>query len=404
MNANVRNGLLWCSLTVTLVFAGCNGPVPVEEPPPVEVVVCQPQPPGSKPEMIADWDVYTGTVDSKESVEIRSRVRGHITDVQFKEGAEIPAGSVLFLIDPEPFKADLNQAKGQLGTWEAKLKLAEEKIALYKPLVDKGTVSKEDLLKVFADKGEAIGGIDTAKAKIRDAELNIGYCKITAPIAGKVGEAILTKGNLANSSGADSLLTRVIAVDPMYVNFSVHERAYQKYRRQLSEMTEKDPKAAKGDKVEIPVEMAVGGEDRFPYKGFVDFVDNRVDPATGSIKVRAKFDNPKGPDDRRPLTAGMFARVRVKLGEPMPGILVADRAILTDQSLKYVLVVNKAKKNVVERVDIVASTRLQESGMREVKSGLKGDEWVIVEGVNRARPGVIVDPKEGNMPRRPAAR
>jgi len=371
--------------------------------PPLEVVVSQPHPPGTKPELIADWDVYTGNVQAKDSIEVRARVRGHVKEVLFAEGEEIAAGTELFLVDSEPFQADLKQAKGQLATWEAKLKLAEEKIAFYKPLADKGSVSKEELLKVVADKGEAIGGIDVARGKILDAELNIGYCKIATPIAGRVGEALLSKGDFVNATGTDSVLTTVVAVDPMYVTFYVNERAYQRYRKLLRDKALKAPAAAKEGKLKIPVELAVAGEENFPYKGYVDFVDNRVDPSTGSIKVRAKFDNPKGPDGRRPLTVGLFARVRVTLAEPSPAILLADRAILTDQSLKYVLVVNKARDNVVERVDVTASDRLQEDGRRAVEAGLKGEEWVIVEGVNRARPGVTVKPTEGKMPRRPVA-
>jgi multidrug efflux system membrane fusion protein len=186
----------------------------------------------------------------------------------------------------------------------------------------------------------------------------------------------------------------------MYVNFFVNERAYQAYRKLLMDRGTKGS-VDKDGKLQIPVEMAIGGDPKFSYKGHVDFVDNRVDPATGSIKVRAKFENPKGPDGRRPLTAGMFARVRVAVADPHNAILIADRAILSDQSLKYVLVVSKEKK--VERVDIAASSRVQESGLREVTAGLKGDESVIVEGVNRARPGATVNPTEGKMPRRPTA-
>jgi RND family efflux transporter MFP subunit len=389
-------------LGIAIGLAGCSPP-PLAETPPLEVVVSQPLPPGTKPELVADWDIYTGNVEAKDSIEVRSRVKGHVKNVQFAEGEEIAAGTELYLIDSEPFQADLKQAKGQLATWEAKLKLAEEKIAFYKPLADKGSVSKEELLKVLSDKGEALGSIDTAKGKILEAEQNIGYCKITSPIAGKVGEALLSKGDLVNASGSDSLLTTVVAVDPMYVTVYVNERAYQRYRKLLAEKALKDPAAARDGKMKIPVELAVAGAENFPYKGYVDFVDNRVDPGTGSIKVRAKFDNAKGPDGRRPLTSGLFARVRVTLAEPAPALLVADRAILTDLSLKYVLVVNKEKKNVVERVDITASDRLQEDGRRAVEAGLKGDEWVIVEGVNRARPGVIVNPTEGKMPRRPVA-
>jgi RND family efflux transporter MFP subunit len=385
---------------LAIASAGCSGEPPIAQTPPLEVIVSQPVPPGAKQELIADWDTYTGTVEAQDSVEIRSRVRGHIKEVRFTAGEEIATGTELFVIDSDPFQADLKQAKGQLSTWEAKLKLAEEKIAFYKPLADKGSVSKEELLQVTADKGEAIGNIDVARAKILDAQLNIGYCNVTSPIAGRVGEALIKKGNLVNSSGVDSLLTTVEGVEPMYVYFYVNERAFQNYRRILLEKAAKDPASAK-DKLKIPVEMAVASETRFGYKGFVDFVDNRVDPGTSAIKVRAKFENPKGADGRRPLTAGLFARVRVAIDEPRPAILVADRAILTDQSLKYVLVVNKAKNNVVERIDVLASNRLQEDGRRAVEAGLKGDEWVIVEGVNRARPGSTVNPTEGKMPRRP---
>jgi RND family efflux transporter MFP subunit len=376
---------------------GCNRSADTVKPPPVEVVVAQPV-----SEKIVDYDVYTGTVDARETVEVKSRVRGYIKDVRFKEGDEIAAGTVLFVIDSDPFKADLEVAQGLLKTWEAKLKAAEDKVAIYKPLAEKGTVAKEEVIKAIGDRDEAIGGIATTKGKILDAQLNIGYCTITSVIAGKVGEALLTKGNLVNSSGADSLLTTVVSVDPMYMYFYVNERAYQHYRDLLRERAEKDPSFQKGSKLVIPVEMALAGES-FDYKGIVDFVDNRVDPGTSSIKVRARFDNPKGPDDRRPLTAGLFGRVRVALATPTPAFLVADRAILSDQSLKYVLVVNKSKENLVERVDVTISDRVQESGLRAIQAGLKGDEWVIVEGVNRARPGVTVNPKEGKMPRRPVA-
>jgi RND family efflux transporter MFP subunit len=385
----------WLALvTMTLMAAGCSNEPPLAKAPPVEVVISQPV-----QEKIADWDTFTGTIDAKESVEIRARVRGEIKDVLFKEGDEIDAGKTLFVIDDNPFLADLKQAKGQLLTWEAKLKAAEEKVAIYKPLAEKGTVSKEELIQALGAKGEAIGGIDSTKGKIMEAELNIGFCKITSPIAGKVGQALLTKGNLVNSGTTDSMLTSVVSVDPMYFYFYVNERALLNYQKLLREQAAK--KGGPPEKLVIPVEMALINETGFPHKGIVDFVDNRVDPATGSIKVRARFDNPKGADGKRLLTAGLFARVRVVVSDPYPAILVSDRAILPDQSLKYVLAVNKAKDNVVERIDIDPANRVQDDGLRVVKAGLKGDEWIIVEGVNRARPGVSVAPKEGPMPKRP---
>jgi RND family efflux transporter MFP subunit len=375
------------------ILIGCNRNAGVVPPPPVEVVIANPV-----SEKITDYDVYTGTVDARETVEVKSRVRGYIKEVRFKEGDEIEAKTVLFVIDSDPFKADLAQAQGQLKTYQAKLKAAEDKVAIYKPLAEKGTVAKEEITKAVGERDEAIGGIATTQGKILDAQLNIGYCTITSAIAGKVGEAKLTKGNLVNSSGQDSLLTTVVSVDPMYVYCYVNESAYQRYRKIILERAEKDPKFAK-DELKIPVEMSVSSENRFTHKGLVDFVDNRVDPGTSSIKVRARFDNAKGPDHKRPLTAGLFARVRVALAEPTPAILVADRAILSDQSLKYVLVVNRDKENLVERVDVTVSERVQENGLRAVE-GLKVENWVIVEGVNRARPGIKVNPKEGKMPRR----
>src|SRR5262245_37080860 len=151
------------------LLAGCRPPAPVAEVPPLEVIVAQPV-----RETIDNWDLYTGTVEAKEKVQISSCVRGEIKEVHFKEGQEIPAGTEMFLIDDGPFKADLTTAKGQLATYEAKLKVADERIALYRPLAEKGTVSKEELLKAIADRGEALGGIDAARGKILDAELNIG--------------------------------------------------------------------------------------------------------------------------------------------------------------------------------------------------------------------------------------
>lgn len=384
-------------LGMAIIATGCGRSPTVVPPPPVEVIISQPI-----MEQIEDWDIYTGTVDAKESVEIRARVRGEIKNVLFTEGEEIDANKLLFVIDDDPFQAELKQAKGQLVTWEAKFKAAEEKIAIYKPLADKGTVSKEELVRAFEAKGEAIGGIDTAKGKIMDAENNIKYSKIHSPIAGKIGQALLTKGNIVNSAGQDNLLTTVISVDPLYVYFYVNEKALLNYQAYMQRKFEKDKKTGKP---EIPVEMALTVDRDFPYKGVVDFVDNKVDKNTGTYKVRARFENPKQPSGQRKLTAGLFARVRVAIGDAYTPILIADRAILSDQSLKYVLVVNKAKNNVVERVDIMPSERVQSNGLRPIDSGLKGDEWIIVEGVNRARPGAIVAPKDPiRMPRRPGTK
>jgi len=396
MSATTSLAMPLVLLTSALTLTGCGGEPDLVKPPPAEVIV-------SKPvrEQVLDWDIYTGTVDAKDSIEVRARVRGHVKDAPFTEGQEIEAGTLLYVIDSEPFHAKLKSAKGKLAEYEGKLKLAEDQILFYKPLAEKGTVSKEELLKVIADKETALGNIATSRGEILDAELNIGYCTIKSEIAGKVGEALFTKGDLVNSGGADSLLTTIVGVDPMYVYFYVHQNKLQEYRDLLKVRMAKDSSVPKGTKPKIPVEMAIGSNSEFTFKGIVDFVDNRVDPATSSIKVRAKFDNPKGDDNLRPLTPGLFARVRVSMAVPHKGILIADRAKLSDQDKTYVLVVNKEKENLVERFDVKLSDRVQDNGLREVIAGLKGDELIIVEGVNRARPGVKVAPTVGEMPRRP---
>jgi multidrug efflux system membrane fusion protein len=376
---------------------GCSHEPPLVQPAPPEVVISQPV-----KEKIVDWDTYTGAVVSKEPVEVRARVRGEIKDVPFKkmEGKEIAAGELLFVIDDVPFQAAKLQAEGELERWTAKKEAAEKIIKIYDPLAKKGTVSTEELVKAIADKGEAGGGIATAKGKILDAEANIKYCRITSPIAGKIGQALLTKGNIVNAGGQDNVLATVVRVDQLYVYFYVNERALLNYQKMARKAFEKDKKV--DEDLDIPVEMALATDTDYPHKGVVDFVDNKVDPKTGAIKVGARFENPKEADGRRILTPGLFARVRVAIADPYPAILIPERALLTDQSLKYVLVVNKAKNNVVERVDVTVANRVQENGLVVVEAGLKGDEWVIVDGVNRARPGATVNPKEGKMPSLPA--
>ncbi|MBM4069974.1 MAG: efflux RND transporter periplasmic adaptor subunit [Planctomycetes bacterium] len=382
-----------CLFTL-IMLTGCTREPQVTVPPPLEVIVSRPL-----KEVIEDWDTFTGLVEAKESVEIRPRVRGHIKEVKFKEGAEVKEGDVLFLIDDGPFRAQEKQADGQMKLYTAKLKLAQERIGILEPLVKSGSAAKQELDKVMADQGEAIAGMATAEGQIQEARLNTEYCRIVAPISGHISRAFLTKGNLVNAAG-DNLLTTLVSVDPMYVYFHVNERALLRYRNHMIALASKNKDTGKKSDMDIKVQMGLATDRDYPHKGIIDFIDNRVDSSTGTIKVRARFDNPKRADGRRLLAPGMFARIRAAVADPHPAILVADRAILTDQNMKYLLKVNRSKENLVERVDIEAG-RLQEDGLRVVDAGLKGDEWIIVDGVTMVRPGVTVTPREGSMPRRP---
>lgn len=387
----MRPALLACLVPFALaVTAGCDRDTAVTKPPPLEVVVSKP----ITDETIQDWDVYTGTVKAKEPVQIRARVRGEIKQILFEEGKEVEANKLLFLIDDAPFQADLKQAQGQLITWEAKLKAAEEKLALYKPLAEKGSIAKEELLQAFAAQGEALGNKETARGKILEAETNIRYCKIVAPIAGKIGESALKVGAIVNSGAtSDNVLATIVSVDPQYVYFYVTEPALLNYQKN---MLGRMPKDKKTGQLIIPVFMALANDPDFPHKGFVDFADIQLDRTTGTYMVRAVFPNPKIDGDTRALIPNLFARVRVGVSAPYTPIQIAERAILSDQNLKYVLVVNRDK--VVQRVDIVPSARLQGNGLRAVNAGLKGDELIIVEGINRVRPGQTVTVKGDPVP------
>lgn len=384
----------WIVFGLAALAPGCTHGPAVTPPPPLEVVVAKP----ITDQEVEDWDTYNGTIQAKETVDIRARVRGEIKKILFEEGAEIKKDTVLFELDDVPYKAALLQAKGQLATYQATLEAAEKKIKIYEPLEKSGSISKEELIQAYATRGEAIGGKEVAKGRILEAENNIGYCRIVAPMDGKIGEPNLKVGAIVNAGANDNVLATMVTVDPMYVYFFVTERALLNYQKGMLQRAAKDKNTGK---LKIPVQMALANETGYPHEGWVNFADIRIDDKTGMYKVRAVFTNPKAPDDIRPLTPGLFARVRVGVSPPYKPILIANRAILSDQSLQYVLVVNK--DNVAQRVDIEPSSRVQASGLRAVDAGLKGDELVIVEGINRVRPGMTVTIKGGPipMPQRP---
>ncbi len=304
----------------------------------------------------------------------------------------VKAGELLFEIDPRPYKASLDAAQARKANAQANLKLATTEYERNYALFQRNAASAKDLEMWIAKKGSAVADISLTEAEIDRAKLDLEFSSIRAAITGRISRTQVTKGNLINTGGGDMLLTTIVAVEPMYVYFDVNERRCRNIKRWCAAARTGAPGAPKGT-LAIPVEMGLVADTGFPHKGIVDFIDNKVDPNTGTIRVRARFDNPPGPDGRPTLVAGFFARVRVAVAEPYPAVLVSDRAILSDQSLKYVLVVNKDAKNLVERVDIAPADRPQDDGLQAVLAGLKGDEWVIVEGVNRTRPGATVVPR-----------
>jgi RND family efflux transporter MFP subunit len=334
---------------------------------------------------VLDYDEYTGHIAAVEEVEVRSRVRGYLVKVNFTEGAEAKQGDILFEIDPRPFQADLDAAKGKVAQWEAKLARAEADVTRYERLLPKGAASQKDLDTATADRGEARAAIQSARAEVERAALDLEFAKVTAPIGGRVGRAKVTKGNLVNASGSDANpLTTIVSMNPIYVYFNVDERALLQYQQAARKQAGGGERLPNVREAKIPIHLGLAGEEGFPYEGVIDFANNRVDPQTGTIEVRGVFANAN-----HALTPGLFARVRVPVGDKYQAVLVPERAIGTDQGQKFLLAVSD--KNVVE-YRAVKLGRLFDN-LRVIRDGVKPGELVIVNGIQRARPGLTVTPQ-----------
>ena len=378
-----------CLLAVAAAGPGCREPKVVAPPPP-EVSVSQPI-----EEPVQETLGFTGRISAVDSVEVRARVTGYITKVAFTDGALVKAGDLLFEIDPREYQAAVLRAEGEVARLRAQLARTESEVARNQALRPSGAASARELERSVAEKGAAEGELKAKLAQLELARLDVEFTQVKAPVAGRVSRAEITAGNLVvvGASGGP-LLTTVVSLDPIYVNFDTDERALIRLRR--GTIARDDVAAPENVRAAAaPVLVALADENDFTHRGTIDFIDNQIDPSTGTIHVRAVLPNPD-----RLLTPGLFVRVRVPVGEPRPGILVTDRAIGTDQDRKYVLVVNE--KNVVEYRPVKLGPL--QGALRAVAEGLAPGEWVIVNGIQRARPGATVTPEKVSMrPGPPAA-
>jgi RND family efflux transporter MFP subunit len=380
-------GFIYTVAFFTLVATACFSSLGCQREPPAVASLPPPQVSVAAPleREVVDFDEYTGRMAAVEEVEVRARVRGYLIKVNFTEGAEVKQGDVLFEIDPRPFQAELDAAKGQVAQWEAKLARAEADVVRNERLLPKGAASQKDLDTAIAERGEARAAIQSARAAVERAALDVEFTKVTAPISGRVSRAYVTKGNLVNAGGGETtLLTTIVAMDPIYVYFDVDERAALQYQQATREQAGGNNQPANVREAKIPVQLGLATEAGFSHEGVIDFIDNRVDPQTGTIRVRGVFANAD-----RVFTPGLFARVRIPVGDKYQAVLVPDRAIGTDQGQKYLLAVND--KNVVE-YRAVKLGRLHD-GLRVIQEGVKPGEVVIVNGIQRARPGLTVTPE-----------
>jgi RND family efflux transporter MFP subunit len=296
-------------------------------------------------QQVTDYKEYTGRTAATDSVQIRARVTGYLVQINFKEGTEVKEGAVLYEIDPRPYQAIVDQAKAQVQLQEANLKFQESEYIRTEKLFKSGTaVSKEEFERIRSARDTAIASLQAAKASREQADLNLGFTKVTAPITGLLGRTLITRGNLVVAD--QTVLTTVVSQDPMYAYFDVEEQTVMHVRRLIYEGKIK----SRLEGTVVPVSLALADEKDFPHQGTVDFVNNQVDPSTGTLQVRGVFRNPKPPAGPRLLTSGLFVRIRVATGPPYQALLVNQRAVGADQNFKYLYVLND--KNEVVRRDV----------------------------------------------------
>jgi RND family efflux transporter MFP subunit len=348
--------------------AGCSR-APSQSPPPG---AAGPPPVSVAPvtqRTVEEFDEYSARLAAVDQVEVRARVAGTLERVHFRDGEVLRKGAPLFTIDPRPFAAEVARNEASLASARTQASLAKSEVARAEQLLPMQAISQQEVDQLRAAAQNAASAVNAAQAALDAARLNLGYTRITAPIGGRMSRTAVTAGNLVSVN--EPVLTTIVSTERVYAYFDASEAAFLKYGQEAAR-----PKAAP------PVRMGLFDEQGFPHSGKIDFVDNRLNPATGSMQLRAVFDNASGR-----FTPGLSARVRLGAGKPYLATLVPDRAITTDQTRKVVLVVGP--NQVVEAREVKAGALVD--GMRVV-SGVKLGEHIIVDGLQRAVPGAPVTP------------
>ena len=369
-------------LGLCVVLAGCAGaPSGAPVPPPTPVSVSYPI-----ERYVTDYADFTARTAAVDSVEVRAHAWGYLDKVNFTEGALAQKGDILFELDPRPYEALLNQAKAKVRQDEAQLSYDEAEYQRNLKLVRTGAVSPSDLDKTAAAAGVDKANIAADKALVRSRELDLEYTKVIAPVSGRVSRYVVTVGNLIQSGDQNggTLLTTLVSVDPMYAYFDVDEYTALRVRQLIREGKSDSPRDGG-----CSVSLGLANEEGHPHQGTINFVDNQVNPKTGTIRARGVF-----PNKQEHLLPGFFARVRVPIGRRHRALLVSDRALDTDQGQKIVYVVNE-KNEVVSRPVRLGALH---DGLREITDGLKPGERVITSGLQQVRPGITVEPKVVDMP------
>lgn len=369
--------------TAALLLAACGGNGP-QQMPPTDVSVA---PVVQKP--ITEWDDYSGHIEAIESAEIRPRVGGHLRRVHFREGGLVAKGALLFTIDDREYAAAADAARADAARAEARVALAKQELARAETLIAARAVSQGELDQRRMEAQQADADLLAARARLAQAELNLGFTRVTAPFAGRAGAALVKPGNVVTPN--ETLLTTLVSVDPVYVTFTGDERAYLRYQELARSGNRESSRDARN-----PVHVGLANEEGFPHVGEVDFVDNALNPETGTIRARAVLPNPDGI-----FTPGLFARVRLLGGSQSNALLIHEQAVLTDQDRRYVYILGK--DDAAERRDVTLGPHVE--SLRVVESGLAPGDKVIVNGMRKIFfAGQKVNAREVPMddPNRPA--
>ena len=347
------------------------------EPPPAKVTVAHPI-----EHDLTDWDEYTARLEAVDSVEVRARVSGYLESVHFREGSLVKKDDLLFQIDPRPYEAQLRRAEGDLEVAQSRVNLAEKNLARVAYLMKGQAISKEEAETREAVLRQAQAGVTAAQAAVDAAKLDVQFTRITAPVSGRASRKFVTEGNLINGGiGAQgTLLTTIVSLDPLHAYFEANERDYLKYVRLAKSGARPSSRDFKN-----PVWVGTADEQGFPHEGYMDFVDNQIDRATGTIQGRAIVPNPDGL-----LAPGLFVRLRLIGSGRYRALLIPDEAIQSDQAQKFVWVIDD--QNHVRYRQVKIGTL--HDGLRVVSEGLTPADRVITHGIQRARPDAVVEPEE----------
>ena len=374
-------------LLMAWMFTACDQRNEYVEPPPPKVTVAKPL-----QQEVINYLEFTGTTRAFEEVEVRARVAGFLQRMEFTPGTKVEKGDLLFVIDPREYQAELNAAKADLGSAEARFKRAQAEFTRAEKLFKQKAGAEKNVVKWRGERDIAKAAVARAKAKVAQASLDLSYTKVTAPLTGRVSRNFVDMGNLVGE-GEPTLLTKVTRYDPMYTYFNLNERDLLMAMAMLRKTVEEkglDREKDSVSKAGLPLFLGLANEEGYPHKGIADFAESGVDTGTGTLQLRGVFPNP---GNSPVLIPGLFTRLRMPIDKQKNALLVTERAIGADQGGRYLLVVNS--ENVVEKRPIRMGQLVD--GLNVIEEGVQPGEWVVVNGLQRARPGAKVDPEQTDM-------